>query len=305
MNSSGKTILFVLIGVLVLGIFAFVYWITSITNWDKVYKLDDDYPYGTTVFQRLLKQHSASHQWEDVKEDLAEHLKNSPRDELSTYAFVGKRMYIDSAEIAEIQDFVHRGNTVFISSERFNSTLLEHIFTGRWIADTLNYDKTDSDEFETKGFEIEDVDFDSEDLLEEKYNEQDSWSGEYDESSDDLEAAEYTEEEEYYYDEEEYLNELFLAMSESPYLDSKRDSMIGVYYPLNELANKRVNIKFKTQHETTVTQFDFWQDNLKEKSLVDFETLGNSTEGGCFIKVPFGDGEYLLHTVPLALTNYL
>ncbi|MGB0423157.1 MAG: hypothetical protein ACPGED_02490, partial [Flavobacteriales bacterium] len=223
----------------------------------------------------------------------------------STYAFIGRRMYLDSAEIAEIQDFAYRGNTVFISSERFNSTLLEHIFLGTAISDSSEHHLLNED-WEEAEYEDEELELEDESDLIIEDDSLDQWREDYDEEYDDEEYIYEDDEEDYYYYEDDVnYEDLFTNLYGSPYLDSKQDSMLGVYYALNESANKRVNIKFKREHEPAMTQFNFWNEELRNNSLVEFEVIGKSTEGSCFIRVEYGEGEYLLHTVPLALTNYL
>lgn len=95
----------------------------------KTYAYDNDQPYGTEVFHRLLNHYFPGKKLTVLKSNLATELPiDSLGDTPATYVFVGEGMYMDSAGTARLIDFVAAGNTALIASKTIPFDLMTYVY---------------------------------------------------------------------------------------------------------------------------------------------------------------------------------
>ncbi|NQX90866.1 MAG: DUF4350 domain-containing protein [Flavobacteriales bacterium] len=308
---------YVLIVFVILALVGLVYFISSRTAWSEEYFIDEDEPYGVYVFHELL-QRSLGEEIIPIEEGLADSLAESENNR--TLVFFGNRMYLDSAELVEIQDFVERGNNVFIASERFNDELLDSLFVGQIneLRDQYIW------EYDEVLFEEEEVDYDSypEVDYEEEYYEEEYYEEE--------ELEPHSLDEEIPNDStlvldsidiESLFDERIIWYNSSDYLlASKYDS--SIFVTLDPSITRRINGETLSEEEAAAIPkkpievekvvknyaklkgFKHWKNGIENKSELEVTRIGGSNIGDVFIQIKSGKGSYYLHSVPMAFSNY-
>jgi hypothetical protein len=120
MPKKNNNILIVAVAVLVVLGLVWLFWYFSPKQrhtWYETYKLSDKEPYGEWVIGELLKSYHPGHEFrvsesEPVHEMIAPARLKGP----SSYVLIGEALFLDSADVQTMLDFVSRGNDVFISS---------------------------------------------------------------------------------------------------------------------------------------------------------------------------------------------
>jgi hypothetical protein len=128
-------------------------------NWDEHYRPEQPSPYGTYVLKELLDTTGLFGNFLEINAQLEDELQDN-EEVNDIYFFIGKVNYLKRDASAYLIDFVKKGNTAFISSERFPEGLLDEICYDRdWIlrdsvkVDSLAYFKFLHPELEDKRFE--------------------------------------------------------------------------------------------------------------------------------------------------------
>ncbi|MEO0404152.1 MAG: DUF4350 domain-containing protein, partial [Bacteroidota bacterium] len=309
---SSNTPFIILIAAVALGIGAIVYFLSTRTSWAEEYEIDKDEPYGVFVFHELL-QRSLDEEINPIEEGLADSLASSGTER--TLVYFGNKMYLDSMELVEIQDFVERGNNVFIASEQFNDPLLDSLFTGRLdeLRDQYLWEYENDIEHWEEDYETE---------KEEVYYEE--WESEYPE--DDFEIEELSSDSTYLVDSVDVdLDELLRLRTFGQYahndlLEGTRDSTIFVTLnpvvtddigPDNtgEMATsfiprKPIEVEKVVKNYAEVKTFHSWKNGIENKSELEVVRIGGSNIGDVFLQIKSGKGNYFLHSVPLSFSNY-
>ncbi|BDD10416.1 hypothetical protein FUAX_28480 [Fulvitalea axinellae] len=94
-------------------------------DWRSNYELKSDEPYGLGLFTEIV---SASEDVTLIKSALSHYKKLNDSLGRSNYIFVGKRPYLDSADLSNIFDFAKQGNRAMIIAESLPKQLLDSVF---------------------------------------------------------------------------------------------------------------------------------------------------------------------------------
>jgi len=97
-------------------------------NWNEQYDEESKQPYGTFIIYEMLQEYFPNKKVHTIKESLTDNL---PTDTLSinnNYVFVGEGMYMDSANVQSLLQFVARGNNAFISSKTIPYDLMFDVY---------------------------------------------------------------------------------------------------------------------------------------------------------------------------------
>src|ERR1043166_7534396 len=119
MQKKNSNMMIIIASVLVLGL-VWLFWYFSPAEkhkWYETYKVKDKEPYGVWVIGELLKSYPPGSDFhisekESVHETLAPDKLKGP----SSYVLIGEALYLDSADVETMMNFVSQGNDVFISS---------------------------------------------------------------------------------------------------------------------------------------------------------------------------------------------
>ena len=116
MKGSNKIIIGVCV-VLVAGL-VWLFWVLNPKekyNWYETYRVKDKEPYGTYVMGELLKNYYPGKKFTLSEKPVHETLDPN-RNEKSSYIFIGEALYLDSADVKTMLNYVDAGNDVFIAS---------------------------------------------------------------------------------------------------------------------------------------------------------------------------------------------
>ncbi len=127
MTDKRPLIIFGIAALLILTFFIYFRSTKAVYNWDETYENESKEPYGLFVVRELLKSHSASKPFNEIKTSLLDDL---PADEDSTanYVFIGEAMYMDTSDVNTLLSFVENGNTAFISSKTIPHDLMFYVY---------------------------------------------------------------------------------------------------------------------------------------------------------------------------------
>lgn len=282
MESKNKTLL-ILVGVLVVGIFAIVYLFSGMYNWNRNYKPENEYPYGSSIFQALLKKEAEALKYEEINKDFAASLDSlDDENERELLVVFGNRLYCDSSERATLMNFVEDGNLAFIASETFNASLLDDIFTAQFDEDGTRLSPEEVEEIYEEPLETD------EEIVLDDYYEDD-----------------YYDDEDYYDNEQILIEELgFDPFQLTPsYLDSYTLDTTQIYFQNAALNSDTASNVYLRQHKATPMYHAVWMDGLEYQVSTPFSVVDSSNLGICMIKVPYGKGAFWLHTMPIAFSN--
>ena len=271
MESKNKTLL-ILVAVLVIGIFGIVYLLSETYNWNRNYKPEREYPYGSSIFQALLKKEAEAMIYKEINKDFVESLDTlDDQNERELLVIFGNRLYCDSSERATLMRFVEKGNLAFIASENFNISLLDDIFQASFDQNGARILPEEFEESSKEPFEIED----------DYYNDE-------------------------YYDDEKllYQEQGFDPFQLSPpYLNSYTLDTTSIYFQNTSFTADTASNIYMRQHKATPMYHAVWKDGLENLINVPFNPIDSSNLGICLIKVTYGKGAFWLHTMPIAFSN--
>lgn len=277
MERKNRTLL-ILIGLVVIGIFAIVYVFSGMYNWNRNFKPETEYPYGSAIFQALMKKEAEALHYEEINKDFAESLDSlNDENERELLVVIGSRLYCDSAERATLMEFVEEGNLAFIASETFNASLLDDIFL------------TSFDE-DGKRISPEEIEI--------------SWEKPSDSEEDIVPGDKYYGDK-YYDDEEILIQELdFDPFELSPsYLDSYTLDTTLIYFQNASLKADTASSVYLREHKATAMYHGVWMEGLEYHISASYSVIDSSNIGVCMINVPYGKGAFWLHTMPIAFSN--
>ncbi len=98
-------------------------------NWKENYKEESLQPYGLSIIKKMLSDYYPKGDIKDIKEDLPTDLQiPTIEGEISNYVFIGEAMFLDTADVQRLLDFVAAGNNAFISSKSIPHDLMFHLY---------------------------------------------------------------------------------------------------------------------------------------------------------------------------------
>jgi len=283
---KGKRNIIILLGVIsmvALVYFVWVYQADSRHNWTELYHHDDDkpQPYSNEVLLKLLDGYFPDNEVTVFdKTRLAESLPADTTDdiEVSNYVFIGKNMYLDSTDRNTLLDFVERGNTAFIATRNMPFRLSEKLYARA--CDTLNElkfeeaeERVERENMVTDSFYI----YDDDTIF---WVDTDVYEGETEEW--------HLEDDNYYYPEKKYDTTVYMNFTH-PQL--KRDTAYTYQYVYRNKPNSYY--------------WNKWTEPKLCDSSAAFVRLGYMEPDRInFVKIPYGEGSFLLHSNPIVFTNY-
>jgi hypothetical protein len=127
-NSSSRTWLVALIVLLFIGITGILIWTYSYVSWAENYEEDPDLPYGTSLFKDLVSMQTGD-RLHDLSDTMATELQQRNEGlQNHNYVYIGRHLYLDSAELSSLLQFVENGNKAMLISYNFNAALLDTLF---------------------------------------------------------------------------------------------------------------------------------------------------------------------------------
>src|ERR1051326_3625095 len=126
-------------------------------NWYESYHISDKEPYGGYVIGELLKNYHKGNEFNIMeKKPVHEVLDEKKLKGVSDYVFIGEALYLDSADVQTMLQFVNKGNDVFISSMEIPQNLTINLkeFQCYWKGYKFLYDTTANMNFYHPSFAV-------------------------------------------------------------------------------------------------------------------------------------------------------
>jgi hypothetical protein len=96
-------------------------------QWIEFYDNDVKEPYGGYVLAEMMSKGRDSLSFQVIEDTIYTNIDLEQIPVNSNYVFLGRRLYLDSAETRFLLDFVKRGNKAFVMSSRLNIGLLDSL----------------------------------------------------------------------------------------------------------------------------------------------------------------------------------
>lgn len=96
-------------------------------DWSENYEAESKEPYGSFVIHEVLSDYFPDNNFTEIKEGLFEELPTA-KGVKSNYVFVGESMFLDSADVVTLLNYVREGNTAFISSKTIPFDLMFELY---------------------------------------------------------------------------------------------------------------------------------------------------------------------------------
>lgn len=295
---SGRRNIIILLGVIAVVLLLYFAWMfrpDGRHNWDELYHHEDEkpQPYSTEVIVDLLDGYFPENDLTVMhKKKLAETLPVDTTGDAApvNYIFVGERMYLDSADRSTLLRFAEQGNYVFIASKTVPYLLRQEFY--KRDCDTLVADEYIGEYeyyYEDKkniGEEIEYIDGD-------EYYSDDVMSIDEDSVSFDLEE----------------LREIArrTANASMSYNESYNDTIVAMNFTHPKLQRDSAYVfQYVYRNKPGSYNWHYYENNKRLcDSLYGYVQLGYFDDTyPNFIKVPYGEGSFYLHSNPLVFTNY-
>ncbi len=287
---KGRRNIIILLGVIAVATLAYFAWMyrpDTRHDWDELYHHDDKkpQPYSNEVILDLLEGYFPDNKLEVLeKKHIAETLPIDTTGEAAkaSYVFVGRSMYLDSADRYRLLDFVKRGNTALIATKRMPYELSEKLYARA--CDTL--EQAEDEEWEDEDYtESEDEDY----IVTDSFYIFDG------------DTIYYVGEEDYYEEEDEtdwYTDEYMPK--------TYRDTLVYMNFTHPKLKrDTSYTYQYVYRNKPQGYYWHRWiAPDLCDSSAA-FIRLGYiEPEYANFIKIPYGEGEFLFHSNPIIFTNY-
>ena len=128
-NNLIITILFSLLGVLLLLYFTLNSQNERPYQWQEDYQASSDQPYGTLFIKELLESFRPGEQFlYNDKKPLHDLLDSAALKGPTDYIFIGQHLYLDSADVSALLNFIYSGNDAFIASNLLPLDVVDSIF---------------------------------------------------------------------------------------------------------------------------------------------------------------------------------
>lgn len=96
-------------------------------DWSEHYEAESEDPFGTLIIHEVLSDYFPNNAFTEIKESLFEELPTG-KDVKSNYVFIGESMFLDSANVNSLLNYVREGNTAFISSKTIPFDLMVELY---------------------------------------------------------------------------------------------------------------------------------------------------------------------------------
>ena len=96
-------------------------------DWRETYEESSKSPYGTFIIYELLQTYFPGEDFEMLSDSIRGKLPVAPADP-ANYVFIGEAMYMDSADVQTLLDFVAGGQKAFISSRTIPYDLMFYLY---------------------------------------------------------------------------------------------------------------------------------------------------------------------------------
>ncbi len=236
-------------------------------SWEEHYDPKSKDPYGTYLVHNLLKTYFPKSDLKILKDSLGNSLDSG------SFVFIGHDFWLDSAATAQLLRFVAEGNSAFIATPYLPQALLDSLI-GSECGEIYGYEEETVAEQE--GLE-EEVTLDT---VEEEGVEEEGVEAEVIET----EVAE----------EVQYNSEYTLS-----------DTAVNLNFEHPNLVDSTGHdLKFLFLRKTMQHTWAYFPYEYLCDSQTVFSTIGRlNGEHPYFVKASYGEGEFYLHTTPLAFTN--
>jgi len=121
---------FIILGiaaVVLLLLFVFLRGGATRFDWSENYEAESKDPYGSFVIHEMLKNYFPNNTFTDIEEGVDDELPLGSGVK-SNYVFVGESMFLDSADVTTLLNFVNEGNNAFISSKTIPFDLMFELY---------------------------------------------------------------------------------------------------------------------------------------------------------------------------------
>ena len=293
-----KRNLYIAIGLIALALLAFFAWTfrnDDTTRWGENYEQNNTNPYGLQIMRKLMAVYFAKDSLQLISTSLTKDLPPAPK-QPTNYVFVGNAAFFDSSDIVRLTTFVRNGNTALLVSKSLPEQLRDSILRQYSCADfTLSDSETfaeKEDVYENDTTDMAHIDIDS--LIEAR-----SESG----HEDDVVQTDHPETIEPQKDKPlhttDYNNELYKSNAEDSsaifnfaHSSLYRPNRFHITYHY-----KKRGAPYMWYHLATECFCKEVRDNV-----IELGTMNDSVSN--FVRVRYGKGFFLLHSTPLAFTNY-
>lgn len=100
-------------------------------NWSENYEETNKSPYGTYVVFNLLKDYFSNQKFTATPKKIAEVFSSENIEKAgqsANFVFIGEGLFLDTADVDQLLDFVDAGNTAFISSKSIPDDLMYFVY---------------------------------------------------------------------------------------------------------------------------------------------------------------------------------
>lgn len=96
-------------------------------DWSEHYEAESKDPFGSFILHEVLADYFPNNIFTEIKEGIDEELPLGKVTK-SNYVFVGESMFLDSADVRTLLDYVNEGNNAFISSKTIPFNLMFELY---------------------------------------------------------------------------------------------------------------------------------------------------------------------------------
>lgn len=296
-NKNAQILIWSFVGLLVFAVFALIFWLNSLQSWMPNYEPVKDEAYGSIVFQRYAKKKTDSRE-----ENYFELIDSLSQDAIlesksgGSYVFIGEKAYQDSTEAQLLLDFVAKGNQAWLLCEDFSWDFMMQLFFSELYAAERD------EKWENYRLRMERI--------------EKSENGEKEREDEELEIHEYDEFEGFEGLEDFQLPQIGDSNHIGPndpyehwsdigeFIRYRADTSIQFISKPGSTDQLELEFAYMRQHEVDFYPWISFELSTLNHSPQEFEVLGEHRHGPFLIRVPHGDGEVFLHSVPLMACNY-
>jgi len=281
-----------IISILLLAYFLMT-WQSERYDWEETYEMESEHknvkkPYDISIINSLLGNYIGKGEMITMDTSIASELLNK-EGQADNYVYIGYSPYFDSSGLDRIFEFAETGNTVFIAANNLPQNFINKLSRDKcqvnYINRNLSVDEDGDYYYEDEDGEIvflEDVQG-SDDPLEE--------------------------DDEIFYDENtDEIDEVLPKTKVSGWMGFKelRDTMVHVnFYHPTLFEDQPIAMKYGSKTNKRMYNWNYIHEHTFCKEAIDFAALSYIEDFKTnYIKVPYGEGNFLIHSTPLQFTDY-
>jgi hypothetical protein len=121
-------------------------------NWSETYNPTSSEPYGTVIFNRLMKNVRNQQEFVMVKDSAFKELPKDPSAEVDNYIYIGSEFYANLNDTKQIFDFVAAGNNAYIFCDNPRNLIADSILVlpelPEWEEEVLEYVYDEESDYE-------------------------------------------------------------------------------------------------------------------------------------------------------------